>query len=91
MRKLMITLTATVAIGAVGVPLWQAQAASFGDPAITSKLKNYTRVEPAACRGWGRWCGPGRFASVDAGAAGARSADQSSRGLGARVCALTYR
>jgi hypothetical protein len=60
MRKLMIMLTATVAICAVGVPLWQAQAASFGDPAITSKLKNYTSIEPAACRGWGRWCGPGR-------------------------------
>jgi hypothetical protein len=59
MRKLLITLAATAAIAAVGVPLWQAQAANFKDPAITAKLKNYTPI-PAACRGWGPWCPPGR-------------------------------
>jgi hypothetical protein len=53
MRKLIITLAATVAIGAVGVPLWQAQAANFSDPGITSAIKNYTPLKPAACRGWG--------------------------------------
>jgi hypothetical protein len=60
MRKLIITLAATVAIGAVGVPLWQAQAANFSDPGITSAIKNYTPLKPAACRGWGPWCPPGR-------------------------------
>ena len=60
MRRLMLTLAATIGIGAMGVPLWQAQAANFGDPAITSKLKNYTPAQPAACRGWGPWCPPGR-------------------------------
>jgi hypothetical protein len=58
MRKLMITLAATAALA--GASLWQAQAANFQDPALTSKLRNTTPVQPAACRGWGPYCGPGR-------------------------------
>ena len=36
MRKLVITLAASVAIGAVGMPLWQARAANLGDGASSS-------------------------------------------------------
>jgi hypothetical protein len=60
MRKLMITLAAAAALAGAGASLWQAQAANFQDPALTSKLRNYTPLQPAACRGWGPWCPPGR-------------------------------
>jgi len=51
MRKLVITLAASVAIGAVGMPLWQAHAANLGDGGIKFAIKNYTPITKAAC--WG--------------------------------------
>ena len=53
MRKLVITLAASVAVAAVGVPLWQAHAANLGDGAIKLAIKNYTPITKAACWGWG--------------------------------------
>ena len=60
MRKLVITLAASVAIGAIGVPLWQAHAANLGDGGIKLAIKNYTPITKAACFGWGPYCPPGR-------------------------------
>src|SRR6516165_5867257 len=64
MRKLTVNLTATAAILAAGAMAWQAQAQTFRAATILgSAIHNFTPVEkaqPAACRGWGRRCPPGR-------------------------------
>ena len=71
MRKLVITLAAGVAIGAVGMPLWQAHAANLGDGGIKFAIKNYTPITKAACWGWGPywaltqpWCRRGHVAPI---------------------------
>jgi len=66
MRKLVITLAASVAIGAIGVPLWQAHAANLGDGGIKFAIKNYTPITKAACFGWGPYCPPGTHARLRA-------------------------
>ena len=58
MRKLIVTLAATMVVAAV--PLWQAQTASWRDPGVAATTKNFTPIEKAACRGWGPFCPPGR-------------------------------
>jgi hypothetical protein len=66
MRKLVIALTASAAIGAVGMPLWQAHAANLGDGGIKLAIKNYTPITKAACGVWGPYCPPGRNARLRA-------------------------
>jgi hypothetical protein len=80
MRKLVITAAASVAIGAIGVPLWQAHAANLGDGGIKFAIKNYTPITKAACWGWARIARRDARAFAGAGAAGvhfARAAKQS--------------
>ena len=64
MRKLALTIMATTAILATGALAWQAQAqTSCAAAVLAPAVQNFTPVEkaqPAACRGWGRHCPPGR-------------------------------
>jgi hypothetical protein len=64
MRKLALTITATTAILVTGALAWQAQAqTSRAAGVLAPAVQNFTPVEkaqPAACRGWGRHCPPGR-------------------------------
>ena len=60
MRKLIVTLTATTAIFMSGLLVIEADAQTLrGAANLAAAARNYTPVEGAACRGWGRWCGPG--------------------------------
>ena len=74
MRKLVITLAASVAIGAVGVPVWHAQAANLGDGGIKAAIKNYTPITRPLAGVGARIAHLAERASAGAGAAGARSA-----------------
>jgi hypothetical protein len=70
----LIALVATAAVAGASATVWQAQAASFQDP-IAAKLKNYTPIHPAACRGWGHGARPAARACATRGTAGAPCAD----------------
>ncbi len=60
MRKLTVIFAATVAMLFAGSMLWNAEAATWqGAGCISTAAQNFTPIEQAACRGWGR-CPPGR-------------------------------
>ena len=60
MRKPAVTILAAVAIVLVNSLGWSAHAATTAPAsAIPSEARNFTPIHEAACRGWGRWCGPG--------------------------------
>jgi hypothetical protein len=55
MRKFAITLAVSAAILSLGA----SANAMVGSPSPNHPVLNYTPKHEAACRGWGRWCGPG--------------------------------
>jgi hypothetical protein len=58
MRK--VTLTLAIALLFPGSAVLTADAqTSRGADRIAAGAQNFTRIEPAACRGWGRYCRPG--------------------------------
>ena len=58
MRKLMMTFTATAIL--LGTMAIAANAAQMpGAANFHTQLQNATPIKEAACRGFGRWCGPG--------------------------------
>jgi len=67
MRKLFVAATASAAILLAGSLAWKAEAQTSRPAAIVgSGTENFSPVErgtiqPAACRGWGRHCPPGRI------------------------------
>jgi len=64
MRKLVVTTAMAAAILSAGALAWNANAqTSLAAAIIGSANKNSTpteKAEPAACRGWGRHCPPGK-------------------------------
>lgn len=57
MRKLILTAAAILLVNSMG---WSANAATTAPvSAIPSAARNFSPVHEAACRGYGRWCGPG--------------------------------
>jgi hypothetical protein len=57
MRKSIVMLTA---IFMIGFPVLQAEAQTTrGAASLATTTQNFTPIEKTACRGWGRWCGPG--------------------------------
>ncbi len=61
MRKLMLAVAATTVMLIPVFEPWTVEAAILGGATkIPPAAANVSRpVEGAACRGWGRWCGPG--------------------------------
>lgn len=59
MRKLTITLTAAALALGLSAVAASAQTQSAGALSLQHQLKNATPIEHTACRGFGRWCGPG--------------------------------
>ncbi len=60
MRKLIVTAAAMAALFVIGSSIEPAQAQTTRAAAsIAAATQNFTPIEKAACRGWGRWCGPG--------------------------------
>lgn len=59
MRKFSVTLTAAAALLLIGSLACKADVLTSTGPALSTATKNYTPVEPAACRGYGPSCGPG--------------------------------
>ena len=64
MRKLVVSTAMAAAILSAGALAWNANAqTSVAAAIIGSANKNFTpieKAEPAACRGWGRHCPPGK-------------------------------
>lgn len=58
MRKLIFMAFAVAAILLVNFGSTASAATSTG-AAIPSSARNFSPVKEAACRGFGRWCGPG--------------------------------
>jgi hypothetical protein len=58
MRKLSITLMAAAAILALN-SMASANPVTTSGNTLPSAVKNFSPIQEAACRGWGRWCGPG--------------------------------
>jgi hypothetical protein len=58
MRKLFIGIAVTTVIAAAGTLGWQAEAANPAAP--VPQAAPYTPIHPAACRGPGEYCAPGR-------------------------------
>jgi hypothetical protein len=60
MRKLLVTLTATVAILLASSLAWKADAQTTrGATNLPAQAQNFSPIEKAACGPyWGRWCGP---------------------------------
>jgi hypothetical protein len=57
MRKLVVSAAVILLVISMG---WTANAATTAPvSAIPNASRNYSPVHEAACRGWGRWCGPG--------------------------------
>ncbi len=57
MRKLILTAAAIFLVNSMG---WSANAATTAPvSAIPGAARNFSPVHEAACRGYGRWCGPG--------------------------------
>ena len=60
MHKLMVTLATTAAILLAGSPAWKATAApSEGAAGFSTAVESVKPIKPAACQGWGPYCGPG--------------------------------
>jgi len=59
MRKLTFTVLAAAAILLVNSVGWTASAATSTGAAIPSAARNFSPIKETACRGYGRWCGPG--------------------------------
>ena len=60
MHKLLIAVATTTAILLSVSPTFEAAAApAEGAGAFSSALKAMTPIKPAACQGWGPFCGPG--------------------------------
>jgi hypothetical protein len=57
MRKLSITVVAAAAILALNS--MAANAVTASGNTLPNAAKNFSPIHDAACRGWGRWCGPG--------------------------------
>ena len=58
MRKLTMTLSAAALM--LGTMAIAANAAPYqGNSGFRTQIQNATPIEKAACRGFGRWCGPG--------------------------------
>jgi hypothetical protein len=58
MRKLSITVVAAAAILALNSIGCSANPVASGN-ALPNAAKNFSPIQETACRGWGRWCGPG--------------------------------
>lgn len=58
MRTLMLA-AAAAAMLLSGLAPWSGAAAAPAGAAKPPATANVSRAEGAACRGWGRWCGPG--------------------------------
>jgi hypothetical protein len=59
MRKLSVTVLAAAAIFLVGSLACKADVATSNGTALPKAAKNFSPVEPAACRGFGEHCPPG--------------------------------
>ena len=59
MRKLAFTVVAAATILLVNSIGWSANAASLSGAAIPGAARNFSPIKETACRGYGRWCGPG--------------------------------
>ncbi|HEX3939498.1 MAG TPA: hypothetical protein VHX43_18505 [Xanthobacteraceae bacterium] len=59
MRKLTLTLTAAALMLGVTAFAANAQTQAPGAAGIHAQVKDFTPIEKAACRGFGRWCPPG--------------------------------
>jgi len=59
MRKLSVTVMAAAAILLVNSMGCAANAATNTENAIPNTARNFSPIHETACRGWGRWCGPG--------------------------------
>ena len=59
MRKLAFTVLAAAAILLVNPIGWSANAATSTGAAIPGAARNFSPIKETACRGYGRWCGPG--------------------------------
>jgi hypothetical protein len=56
MRKLSITLATILMVGTLA---WKADAATATATAIPNAARNFSPIHETACRGYGRFCGPG--------------------------------
>jgi hypothetical protein len=59
MRKLTLTLAAAALMLGATAMTASAQTQAPGAAGIQAQIKDYTPIEKAACRGFGRWCPPG--------------------------------
>jgi hypothetical protein len=59
MRKLAFTVVAAASILLVNPIGWSANAATLSGAAIPGAARNFSPIKETACRGYGRWCGPG--------------------------------
>jgi hypothetical protein len=59
MRKLSITVVAAAAILALNSMGCSANAVTASGSTLPNAAKNFSPIHETACRGWGRWCGPG--------------------------------
>ncbi len=67
MHKLVMIFAMTTAMLFAGSLIWKAEAQTWrGAASINSASENYTPIEKAACRGYGRFCGPGYTRACDA-------------------------
>jgi hypothetical protein len=56
MRKLSIAVVAAAAMLALNC---SANAVTASGNALPNAAKNFSPIQETACRGYGRWCGPG--------------------------------
>ena len=59
MRKLAFTVLAAAAILLINSIGWSASATTLTGAAIPDAARNFSPIKETACRGYGRWCGPG--------------------------------
>ncbi len=60
MRKLFVTFAIAAAILFAGSLAWKADAVTWtGSSRMKAAEQNYTPFDNVACRGFGRFCGPG--------------------------------
>jgi hypothetical protein len=59
MRKLTIAVVAAAAILALNSIGCSANAVTASGNTLPNAAKNFSPIQETACRGWGRWCGPG--------------------------------
>jgi hypothetical protein len=71
MRKLSITVAAAAAILALNSIGCSANAVTASGNTLPNAAKNFSPIHETACRGWGRWCGPGLSGPVVHTGAGA--------------------